>query len=475
MSCTMRRVASWSVCLLAFAAAADDHDHADHGAYEWAGIFEVLDAKYMWTAQKVDGAYADATMKLVALPAAEATSEQLSALEEEGEHSMEEACTPLEPGGVITPAEHACYELRFDSDLWQSLYTVDTSGVTAVAFFTEHVPTEFENTAHYLKDSSGEDVEPLAELPEAEEEAAKSADWAASLGAAAVVSAITLVGLVLLAPGISRLAKAHSAVLESVLSAFAAGALLACAFFLLLFESTHLIAEGWEKEVDVLWRWGTMVLAGFLLPGVVAVSCTWVLEAKQAPAEEQANDVMEAGAADEKETLVNIHSRARVIGAVVIGDFFHNLCDGFFIGAAFKSCGASFGWGVALGTALHEIPQELADYAILTGTAVGMAPAKALFLNFLAGLSVILGVIVINATEVENSVTGLLLAFGGGTYVYLGAAECMPRVHHKQLSAKMHLLCMLAFMVGAVLIGLILLDHKHCVPDDGAGHAGHGH
>ena len=34
-----------------------------------AGIFEVPEATYLWTAQKVKGAYADATMKLVALPA----------------------------------------------------------------------------------------------------------------------------------------------------------------------------------------------------------------------------------------------------------------------------------------------------------------------------------------------------------------------------------------------------------------------
>merc|ERR1712032_917446 len=113
------------------------------------------------------------------------------------------------------------------------------------------------------------------------------------------------------------------------------------------------------------------------------------------------------------------------------------------------------------------IPQELADYAVLTGSTVGMSPLKALLWNFLAGTSVVLGVVIINAMDVDDSAVGLLLAFGGGVYVYLAAAECMPKVHQLKLSVKGNLSCLLSFAVGAVLIGLILLDHKHCVPGGG--------
>ena len=60
-------------------------------------------------------------------------------------------------------------------------------------------------------------------------------------------------------------------------------------------------------------------------------------------------------------------ARARLLGAVLIGDFFHNLCDGFFIGAAFQVCGNAFGWSIATGTILHELPQEIADFVVLTG------------------------------------------------------------------------------------------------------------
>merc|ERR1719336_1462582 len=141
------------------------------------------------------------------------------------------------------------------------------------------------------------------------------------------------------------------------------------------------------------------------------------------------------------------------------------------MGAAFKGCGVSFGWGVSVGTILHEIPQELADYGVLTGSGVGMSPPIALLTNFLSGLSVLIGVIIINAFDVNDVAVGLLLAFGGGVYMYIAACECVPKIYELKLSAQLQSLCLLAFIIGAVLIGLILLDHEHCAPE---GHA-HGH
>eukprot|EP00438_Fugacium_kawagutii_P019873 Skav226846 [mRNA] locus=scaffold455:42478:42786:+ [translate_table: standard] len=78
-----------------------------------------------------------------------------------------------------------------------------------------------------------------------------------------------------------------------------------------------------------------------------------------------------------EDSAAKFRTTARLLGAVVIGDFFHNLCDGFFIGAAFKGCGNAFGWSVVLGTILHELPQEVADFVILTGKDVDLGIAKA--------------------------------------------------------------------------------------------------
>ena len=69
------------------------------------------------------------------------------------------------------------------------------------------------------------------------------------------------------------------------LSGFASGALLACALYLILVEAMHLIGTGTNadgekyEEVAVVWRWGTMVLTGFLIAPVLFLlgkSRVWV-------------------------------------------------------------------------------------------------------------------------------------------------------------------------------------------------------
>ena len=53
------------------------------------------------------------------------------------------------------------------------------------------------------------------------------------------------------------------------LSGFASGALLSCAVYLILVEAMHLIGTGHEEEVEVVWRWGTAFLGGFLISPVL--------------------------------------------------------------------------------------------------------------------------------------------------------------------------------------------------------------
>jgi len=461
-----------------------EHDHGDGEQYEWAGIFETPNDAYTWTAQKVEGAYADASMKLVALAASSATADVLHNLEVEGLHSMGLVCINAKPGSVISPKEDACYNLQFGQDVWQSLFVINASETGAIAFFTEHFPTEFEATAHYLKDSVGDDVEPSAELPDGavpqdtSDERQESKPWGGVIGASIIINVISLIGVISCVPIIAKWTASNKAPLDALVSGFAAGALLACSFFLLLFEATHLIATGFTEEVDILWRWGTMILTGFLLPGFVDLVVCGLVDASVPGAgavcaeQEKEPEQVEGGA--------KLVARVRLIVGVLVGDFFHNLCDGFFVGAAFKGCGDSFGWGVALATVLHELPQEIADFAILTGPDVAMRPVLALASNFVSGLSVILGAIVVVATDVSDESVGLLLALGGGVYLHIGATECMPKIYNAKLSTPARVAAIIAFVAGAVVIGLVLLDHEHCVPsipgsEPAAASGGHHH
>jgi len=111
-------------------------------------------------------------MKLVAIPVAGATENALEGAETAGTAAMDLECEDVESGGTITPMENKCYKLVFDQANAQSTYTVDAASAGAIAFFAEHLPTEFENTDHYFKDTSpgaeggGVDIEPTHQVPD---------------------------------------------------------------------------------------------------------------------------------------------------------------------------------------------------------------------------------------------------------------------------------------------------------------------
>ena len=69
-----------------------DHAHEDHGGpIEWAGAFTLDVGNYVWSFAKVDGAYADPAMKMLALPASgkhpiESTEVQAAKLFKKGGH-----------------------------------------------------------------------------------------------------------------------------------------------------------------------------------------------------------------------------------------------------------------------------------------------------------------------------------------------------------------------------------------------------
>merc|ERR1719316_1615285 len=221
-------------------------------------------------------------------------------------------------------------------------------------------------------------------------------------------------------PAVSRTVKENFITAQGIICGFAAGAILSCAFFLLLFESTHLIAGGWDTEVDQLWRWGTVILAGLLLPGIIqcATGMCYSSHLNCCDENEQQHSDVTPGTvgqncSKQNKQLGSLGERARLFMGVNLGDFFHNLCDGFFLAAAFEGCGSTFGWRVATGTILHEIPQEFADYVILTGPRMSLSPLKALMCNFISGLGVVVGaIIVLIIPDLENEAIGLLLAFG---------------------------------------------------------------
>ncbi len=150
-----------------------------------------------------------------------------------------------------------------------------------------------------------------------------------------------------------------------------------------------------------------------------------------------------------------------LILSILIGDFCHNFTDGVFIGTAFMLCDSTKAWVITTVTLYHELAQELADYFILTRSA-GLTPRTALVLNFIAGLSVLLGGIVILAGDFGDMAIGVFMSIASGTYLYIGTVECLTRATAAANDSKAYLLLLGFFAVGVVPVGLTLLNHKHC-------------
>ena len=431
----------------------DGHDHGghdgrDHGSgepFEWKGIFATPGSKYIWSAQAVGGgelSYVDPSMKMVALPAKAATEAELLALVPKAKDLLEGTCATVESGGTIAPDEKTCFLLQFQKSTLDSFYYI-TPSTAGVAFFTEHMPTEFERSEHYFKDAAGNDVEPTAQAPDPSEEVKPPKPWGVAIGAAIIVNLVTLVGVVLLIPVIREAVKRYTLEFGVASNAFAAGALLAAAFYLLLFEATHLITA--DTEALAAARWGSMILLGFFASYLVELVLAFCFASndQQQPVKSGEQPVIVSASLapdvpthpagsfpdgeDDKSTSTPSRRR-RILSGILIGDFMHNFCDGCFIGSAFHLCGDSMGWTVTAATVYHEIAQEISDYVVLTDPEQGrLQPWQALILNFLSGLSVVFGVLVILAQDLSNLEVGMILAFGGGVYLQIGESSYICR------------------------------------------------
>jgi hypothetical protein len=135
-----------------------------NAAVEWAGVFKVSDAKHTWSMQQKGGKYADPTMKLVIVPTATPTKAGMEAVEAKGKTLINGTCVAVTGGQTMTPvAGGSCFDLTVTTAAATTTFIIDTTGLSGVVFFAQHMPTEFESTRHYFYDSKSVDIEPVAQ------------------------------------------------------------------------------------------------------------------------------------------------------------------------------------------------------------------------------------------------------------------------------------------------------------------------
>ena len=110
----------------------------------------------------------------------------------------------------------------------------------------------------------------------------------------------------------------------------------------------------------------------------------------------------------------------------LVGDFIHNFIDGMIIAAGFIN-GFVVGLTAAIAVLFHELPQEMGDYGILVYA--GIERRRALALNFLAAVSVVVGgafgsLFIASVEELG----GWMVAFSAGAFLFLSASELIPEM-----------------------------------------------
>lgn len=139
----------------------------------------------------------------------------------------------------------------------------------------------------------------------------------------------------------------------------------------------------------------------------------------------------------------------------LVGDALHNVTDGILIAGSFL---VDYKLGVAttIAVILHEIPQEIGDYAMLRFS--GYSKGKALFFNFLTTLTALLGAALVFAFN--NSIpnlTQLILPLTAGNFLYLAGSDLIPELHketaaHKSAIQLFWMIAGIAFMAALLLL-----------------------
>lgn len=112
---------------------------------------------------------------------------------------------------------------------------------------------------------------------------------------------------------------------------------------------------------------------------------------------------------------------------LLVGDAIHNLADGVILGAAFL-IDPVVGVTVGIGLGLHELPQEIVEFAVYIRA--GYSRTQAIIRNFISASTVIVGtfltiVLASHAEEYLWIITGL----AAGNLLYLAATDLLPRAH----------------------------------------------
>lgn len=140
---------------------------------------------------------------------------------------------------------------------------------------------------------------------------------------------------------------------------------------------------------------------------------------------------------------------------ILTGDAIHNFADGIVIGTAFL-VNPTVGVVTALGIALHEVPQEIAEFSVLLRA--GYTKLQAGLYNMLSASTVIVGTIVaLFFSTYFESIIGVLVGIAAGNLLYIAGSDILPALNEKHSGEDTFGRSFLITVVGMVLMASLLV------------------
>lgn len=243
--------------------------------------------------------------------------------------------------------------------------------------------------------------------------------WLSTLTSVLIVSLVSLAGIVTLSIKEARLKK-----VILFLVSFAVGALFGDALI-------HLIPKAFENLESQVTA-SLLILFGILVFFVLEKFVRW-------------RHCHIAQCEDHTQPMATVN---------IFGNIIHNLIDGMLIGASY-SVNFSLGIATTVAILLHEIPQEIGNFAILIHS--GYAVKKAITINFLSALVAILGaVLILIVGKYAKDFTLFLIPITAGGFLYIAGSDLIPELKHEtKITASLGQL--MAIILGIAIMATLLV------------------
>ncbi len=148
-------------------------------------------------------------------------------------------------------------------------------------------------------------------------------------------------------------------------------------------------------------------------------------------------------------------SYQHVVPLSIIGDSLHNFFDGIVVAASFQ-VSISLGIATSLAVLLHEIPQEIGDFAIMLHHKY--SPKKALFLNLVSGAFSLLGVLItFFFSQFIQNFSLYLLPVTAGAFIYLASSDLIPELHRHSPKSSSSIIQLSLLIIGIILMYFLSL------------------